>query len=125
YIRCFLWFGCTHTSGGVQHSRRNVPARSRIESESLGITGDLIITFGEIYQTFPDLIFCSSRGNTEKCVWEISPVVVDLRWKIIRFRLSFLTDESCVFIVVMNMMRQRTHVVKKLGIHRPAFVFVP
>src|SRR5690606_22121198 len=84
-----------------------------------------VVTLRKVDQAFADLILSGARSYTEKGVGEITTVVVDLRWEIIRFRLAFLTDFGGVLIVVVNMMGQRSHVIKKLGIHRPTFILFP
>ena len=52
-------------------------------------------------------------------------MVVELRRKIIGFGFAFLANQSSFFIVMVHMMGEWTHVVKKLGIHGPALVFIP
>src|SRR5690606_5036672 len=86
---------------------------------------NFIIALGKVNQALTDLILCGTRCQADKRIGIIATVVVQLGWKIIGFRFTFLSDEGCLFIVMVYMVWKRPHVIKKLRVNGPALVFIP
>ena len=113
------------TARGMQHSRRYIPTGSRLQFECLGIVGDLIVTLIEIHQAFLNLLFGGAGCDAKKGIGEIPAMVIELWREIIRFGFSLLTSHGSIFIIVVDVMGKRSHIVKKFGVHGPAFVLFP
>src|SRR5690554_1852286 len=109
----------------MQHPRWHIPTCSGYQRKSLGVHRDFIIPFGKVHQTLLDLFLGGPWGDPEKRIRKIPPVIVDLRRKIIGFGFPFLANFCRMLVIVVNMVRKRSHIVKKLGIHWPALVFIP
>src|SRR5215204_1927890 len=109
----------------MKKARRNIPSGAWFQNESGRVVCYLIVALSKVDKTLPDLIFSCTRRDAEECIWIISTVIVQLRRKVIRFRFSSLANQLSILIIGMNMMRKRTHVVEKFGIHRPASIFLP
>ena len=85
----------------------HIPARSGIQAISLGVTGNFVVTLGEIFQALQDLILGGTRFKPKKGVWIIRTVIVGLWRKVIGLRLAKLTDFRGIFVVVVNVVRKR------------------
>src|SRR5690606_10917178 len=95
----------------VKQSRRHIPSRSRFKAISRRVVGYFVITFGEIAQTLEYLFLGGAGGQSEERIGKITATVIELRWKVIGFRLSVLTHQCSILVVRMNVMRQRAHIV--------------
>src|SRR6476646_6048862 len=109
----------------MKQSGWNIPTCAGLKAIGLRIVGYFIVTFSEVNKTFPYLFFGCSRCNANKCIRIVTAMIIQLRRKIISFRLALLPDQGSLLIVMMHMVRKRAHVVKKLGIHWPAAMFIP
>ena len=76
-------------------------------------------------QTLSDLLFACSRFDTKKSIREIRPVIIHLWREIICLRFAKLTNQFCVLVTMMHMMRQSTLIVEKFRIDWPGAVFTP
>ncbi len=124
-IGSFLRFVRAHAPGRMQQSRRNVPSRAGLQAIRCRVVGNFVVAFCKVDEALTYLFLRSAGGDPKKRIREIAAMVVYLRREIVRFRFSILSYHASILIVGMHMMRQRTHVVEKLGIHRPAFVLLP
>src|SRR5690606_13339536 len=95
------------------------------QRESLGVHGNFVVPFGEVLQAFLNLFFGGTRSYSKECIREITAVVVQLRRVIISFWFTLLSYFGCFLVVMVNVVRQRTHIVKEFGIHGPTLVFIP
>ncbi|MPN35238.1 hypothetical protein SDC9_182735 [bioreactor metagenome] len=109
----------------MKHAGRHVPAGSGFEPVGFRQVGDPVVAFGEILQAGADLLLRGSRLKAEKGVGEASAVVVELRREIVALRFAALPDFFRVFVAVMHMVRQRSEVVEKFRVDRPAAAAVP
>src|SRR5690606_2025616 len=92
---------------------------------SLRQVGNLVVSLGEILQTLAQLFFGRPGSQSDKGVRKIPTVVVQLRREVVRLRFALLAYQRGLLIIVVHVVRQRSHVVKKFRIHGPALVFVP
>src|SRR5690606_28792620 len=119
------WLIGTEASWRMKHTWRNIPACTWNQRECLRIHGDFVVPFGEVLQAFFDLLFGGTRSDAEESIGEISAVIVQLWGVVVSLWFSFLPYFGRLLIIVVDVMWQWSHIVKKLGIHRPTFVFVP
>lgn len=109
----------------MQYARGHIPASARLQPVGSGNIGNLIIPLGEILQAALDIGFGSSRLQAEKGIWEMSTMIVELRWEIICFRFAPFTDQLSVLVVVVDVVRLGAEIIKEFRIHGPAAIFIP
>ena len=109
----------------MKNSGRNVEARVQGQLIGTGQIRDLIVAYCEVHQCVFHLIFRNSRIESEKCIREFSPMVVQLGRIEVHFMFTLLAHARRCFIVMMDMMRKRIEVVEQLRIYGPAFIFLP
>ena len=109
----------------MHNSRGHIPSCIKIQFVSHCQRKDLIVSFREIFQRFKHLFFCCFRIKTKECKRKFSSMIIHLRRKEIHFRFSICANSGCMFCSMMNMVGQRTCIVKKLGKHCPPVIFTP
>ena len=57
--------------------------------------------------------------------WKVIADIVMLRREVVGLGLAFQPDQLCLFGRLVHVVRDRTHVVEELGIHRPLPILLP
>ena len=119
-----LRFISTQRPWGVQNTRRNQPTGASLEPISAAEVEDSVVAFVPIFQTTANIFRLRARFEPHERISKVVVDVVQLWREIITFRLPFLADQRRVFETLVHVVRNRPHVVKELGIDRPAVVLV-
>src|SRR4029434_508224 len=86
---------------------------------------DSIVTFIPVFQGPPNLGPGGPWFQAKKSVREVVADIIVLRREIVRLWFSLLADELSLPGALVHVMRNRSHVIEELGIHRPPLVFAP
>ena len=112
-------------TGCVQDAGINQPTRARLQPIRLRQVQDPVVTLVPIFQALPHLRLRGARLKSHERVREVVPHVVVLRREVIRLRLAFLSHQLRLLGRLMHVVRNRTHVVEELRVHRPPPVLLP
>ena len=94
----FLGFVGTHATWGMKHPWRHIPTRARLQAKGLGVIGNLVVPFVEVFQAIQNRLLARSWSNSKEGVWKISSVVVHLWGEIVGLWLSILPRQFTEFI---------------------------
>ena len=125
HVRTPLWLIGAERTGGMQDARVDQPTGTGLELIGLGKLEDLVVTLVPVGDALTHLCLGRARLKTHESVGEIIPDVIVLRGEVIRFRFTFEPEQLRLFGVLVHVVRDRTHVVEKLGVDGPLLIFLP
>ena len=109
----------------VKNARRNEPARARLQPIRFRQIENAVVALVPVLEALANLRFCRAGLESHEGVVETVFRRVELRGIVIGFRFAFLTGEFRVFVHLVDVMRERSEVVKEFGEDRPALVGFP
>ena len=109
----------------MQNAGRNQPAGAGFEAIGAAEIKNAVVAFVPILQALANLRARRAGFESHEGVRKIVAHVVVLRRKIVGLRLAFQAEQRGLFGVLVHVMWNRPHVVKKLRVDRPLFVFAP
>ncbi len=112
-------------AGGVQHARRHEPAGAGLQTVGLGVAEDAVVALVPAFQAAADVGLGGAGFQAEEGVREVVTDGVELGWKVIRLRLTLLSDFRSLLVVLVHVVGDRPQVVEELAVDRPPRVTVP
>jgi len=122
-IRAPLGFVGAQRARSVENAWWNQPSGPSLESVSAGEVQDSVIAFVPIRQATSELVFGGSRFEAHEGVGEVVIDVVILGREVVAFGFPFLTDQSSIFLRLVHVVGDWSHVVEEFRIDRPSVVF--
>jgi len=109
----------------MHYPGRSVPTGAQLDAVCAGKFGDTVISRLVLKQSLAHFLAAGFRRKTEIGMRESAEVVIELRRKVIGFRLADPPHPASGGIIQLKMMKERPLVIKELGIHGPSPVLRP
>ena len=109
----------------MEHARRHIPARARLQAIGLGQVGDLVVALVPDLQAVAHLLLRRARLQAEEGVGEGAAVVVELGRVEIGLRFRRHPHQLGVLLALVQVVGQRVPVVEEFRVHGPLAVGVP
>ena len=115
----------THRTGGVQHAGGNHPARAGLQAIRLREVEDAVVALVPVLEAAADVGLGGARLQAHERIVEVVFGGVQLRREVVALGLALLAGQGGVLGPLVHVMGDGAHVVEKLRVDRPAFVFLP
>ena len=109
----------------VEDARVDEPAGAGLELVGLGEGEDLVVTLVPVGDALADLSLGRTGLEAHERVREVVADVVVLGREVVGLRLAFEAEQLGLLGVLVHVVRDRTHVVEKLGVDGPLPIFLP